>query len=77
MHDAEVDAVLARAVDNLEEAAGISRRDGVDTCGFDALNFPVEQIIRHFRLNNVVNAGTAAAPSALGEFDEVQAGDGF
>ena len=76
MRDAEVDAVFASAVDDLKEATGISSGDGVHAGGFDSLNFAIEQVVGHFRLNDVVDAGAAAAPGAFGKFDEFQAGDG-
>ena len=75
MDDTEVDAVFAGAVDDLQEATRISGGDGIDASGYNALNFSIEQVIGHFGLDEVVDAGAAAAPGAFRKFDELEAGN--
>ena len=38
------------------------------------LNLPFEKVARHFRLDQVIDACAAAAPGALGKFDEFEMG---
>ena len=70
MHDTQVHAFLLSPVDDLEETAGIAGSNDVSASGFDVLDFSLEQLVRHFGLNDVVDARAAAAPRRFGELDE-------
>ena len=77
MHDLELDAARGEAVADLEQAAGIARGD--DGCAGvgDMVEFALEKFVGHFGLDEVVDAGAAAAPHRFGQRLEVEAGDFF
>lgn len=70
MDDAQGKAALARAVLNLQQAAGVAGGDGVRAGDGDVIEFALEKFGRHFGLNYIVDAGAPAAPGAFGEFDQ-------
>ena len=65
MHDPQGQVLFSGAVDDLQKAAWISGRDGWRGGRFDMLHFAVEKFVRHFRLDQIVNPGAAAAPGAF------------
>ena len=77
MDDAQGEAAFAGAVLDLEEAAGIAGGDGVGAGDCDVIEFTIEKLGGHFRLNDVIDAGAAAAPFAFSEFDEFEFGNRF
>ena len=72
MNDAQLHPSLFRAIDELQETTGISGGNNFRAGGLDVGEFALQQVIGHFRLNEVVNAGAAAAPVRLGRLDEFQ-----
>ena len=71
MDHAEVQAVFAGTVLNLEKAPGIASRDSRDTRFPDFIDFTIEKFAGHFRLNDIVDSRAAAAPGALRQFDQL------
>src|SRR5688572_27866477 len=72
MRNAHGQLLLAEAIHDLEEAAGIAGRDDLGTRGLDMLNYAFEKVARHFGLDQVIDARAAAAPRAFGEFNEFE-----
>ena len=72
MHDAHGQLPVAEAVHDLEQATGVAGRDHLGARGLDMLNLAFEEVARHFRLDQVIDARAAAAPRALGKFDEFE-----
>jgi len=60
----------------LEEAAGIASGDDVGLEWGDKLSFAVAEGSGCIGLNEIVNAGGAAADGSFGNFEEVDAGNG-
>ena len=60
----------------MQQAAGIAGRDDLRLRGSEVSHFPVQEILSHLRLDQVVNARAAATPSALRQFHECQSRDG-
>ena len=77
MRDAQWQAFAFRAVDELEQAPWVARGDDFAACRADVLHLPIEKLIGHLGLSEIVNACAAAAPVALREFNELHAGNGF
>ena len=77
MRSAEVQAFRLRAVDDLEQAAGVAGGDDFRLGRADVLHLAFEELVGHLGLREVVNARAAAAPVALGQFHELHTGDGF
>ena len=71
MNHAEVQAVFAGTVLNLEKAPGVASRDSRDTRFSDFIDFTIEKFARHFRLNEIINSRAATAPGALRKFDQL------
>ena len=63
------------AIDQLQKAAGIAGRDDRGAGALDVLELALQELVGHPRLDEIVDAGAAAAPVALGQFDEPEAGD--
>ena len=76
MYDAERKILLARPVKDLQKAAGIAGGDDRSAGGFDVAELAIEEIARHFRLDQIVDAGATAAPCAFRQFDKFEIGDG-
>lgn len=72
MSDAQRNFLLSCAVYDLQHAARIS--GGHDGClgGFDMLQLAFQKIASHFWLDEIVNSGTATAPGALREFNQLE-----
>lgn len=70
MNDADGERGVAEAVLDLEEATWIAGGDDIGAGGFDVGHLAMEEVIGHFGLNEVVNAGAAAAPGAFRKFHE-------
>jgi len=77
MRSAEVQAFRLRAVDDLEQAAGVAGGDDFRPGRADVLHLAFEELVGHLGLREVVDARAAAAPVALGQFHELHTGDGF
>jgi len=60
MDHAEVQSALFGAVDELEEAAGVGGGDDGCAGGLDVVEFALEELVGHFRLDEVVDAGGAS-----------------
>lgn len=69
--------LFAHAVHHVREAAGISRRDHLSFRRFDVVQFAVEKLVRHFRLDQIVNARAAATPGAFGKLGQIQVRNGL
>jgi len=63
---AEVQAFLFRSGNDLQKTAGIACRHDFRAGGFDMFDFSLKQFVRHFRLNEIVDTGAAAAPRGFG-----------
>ena len=71
MHALNLLATGGEAVGDLEEAARIpSSKDGRASFR-DVIQLSLEELVGHFGLDEVVDAGAAAAPGAFGQFDEL------
>lgn len=77
MHHPKFQTVLRRAIDQLQEAAWVCRRDGRSSRGLDVLDFATEKLARHFRLREIVYAGAPAAPIGFGEINQFEIRNGF
>lgn len=75
MGDAEGQALGLGAVEDLQHAAGVAGGDDGRAGALDVLQLAVEQFTRLLGLRDVVDARTAAAPGALGQLGDLQAGD--
>lgn len=75
MDDAKRESLLAGAIENLEETAGVPGGDSRCAGGFDVAEFACEEVASHFGLDQIVNAGATAAPGALGKFDQFEIGN--
>ena len=75
MDDAEIQPFLFRAVDQLEQAAGIRGGDDIRAGGFDVPQLAGEQGVGGVRVRQVINTRAAAAPGGFGEFNEFQTGN--
>ena len=70
MYDAQLQSFLRRTVDELKQAAGISRRHSRRSGGLDVFDFAREKIVRHLWLREVIDACAAAAPTGFGKFNQ-------
>ena len=68
-------AAGGEAVLDLEEAAGVAGGDDGRSGGGDVVELALEEFVGHFGLDEVVDAGAAAAPHGFGEGLEVEAGN--
>src|SRR5579871_2139938 len=59
----------------LQQAAGVTRRDGIDGQRGDELRLAVPELRRRPWLHEVVDPGRAAADGALRDLDHLEAGD--
>ena len=75
MRDPERHTALPATGHQLQEASRIPGGDDRRPCGDHVVHLPLEQLSRHFRLRQVVNPGTAAAPGRLGKVDEINSGN--
>src|ERR1700733_14554006 len=75
MHRVDVEAALAEAVLDLEEAAGVAGGDDRGAGGGDVVDFALKELVGHLGLDEVVDAGAATTPHGFGERLEVEAGD--
>jgi hypothetical protein len=75
VQDLEVEAFAAGAHGELEVAAGVGGEDGVDVDFADLLHLAVEDGVAHLALDEVVDAGAAAAVVGVGEGDDLEFGD--
>ena len=62
MHHLELLSPGFCAILDLEVAAWVGSCNDGGAGSSDVVEFPGEQLLRHFRLDNVVNPGTPAAP---------------
>ena len=76
MHDFDLGAAGGEAVLDLEEAAGVAGGDDGGAGGGNVVELALLEFPGHFGLDEVVDAGAAAAPHRLGQRHEVEAGDG-
>ena len=75
MNGGDVEAALAETVLDLEEAAGVAGGDDRGAGGGDVVDFALEKLVGHLGLDEVVDAGAAAAPHRFGEGLYLQAGN--
>jgi len=68
-------AGATQAAHELQETAGVGGDDGVGVSGEQVLDFPVAELLGGFRLEQVVDAGGAAAEGGFGNFGDLEAGD--
>ena len=68
-------AAGGEAVLDLKETTGIAGGDNGRARGSDVVEFALEKFIRHFGLDQVVDARAAAAPHRLGQRHDVEAGN--
>src|SRR6185503_3222798 len=76
MSHADVQAGAAASILHLQETTGIPRRDDLRAGALDVFHFAFEEIVRHGRLNQIVDARAATAPHALGQFSELEIWNG-
>ena len=75
MNHPQIHPFLPGAIDELQKTTGVARGYDFRPGGPDMFEFATEELIGHLRLHNIVNAGAAAAPRALGQFDQFQIRD--
>ena len=75
MNDSERQALPLGAITNLEKASRVSRGHDFSPGAFDVLELALEKIVGHFRLDEIVYAGTAATPSAFRQLHQLQIRD--
>ena len=75
MHHAQFHTSLFAPGDQLQQAAGVSGGHDSGLGGNDVGHLAVQQLIRHFRLREIVDARTAAAPIGLGQFHQLDSGN--
>src|SRR6185437_16626896 len=75
MHDAQIQALAFRAIDNLEQAARIAGGDDLRAGGLDVPELSCEKFVRHFRLDKVINASAPATPAAFRQLNQFQVWD--
>jgi len=66
----------AEAAHKLEETAGVGGDDGVGVGGQEVGYFAVAELLGGFGLEEVVDAGGAAAEGGFGDLGDLKAGDG-
>jgi hypothetical protein len=76
MDQAHRDFLPADAVGDVGQAAGIAGRHDGGFGGDDVLELAVQQLIGHLRLDQIVDARAAAAPSALRQLRQCELGNG-
>ncbi len=72
MKDAELEASLFRAVDELKETAGVCGGDGGCAGGLNVIELAFKELAGHLGLDQVIYSGTAAARGTLGQLNEPQ-----
>src|SRR6266567_6593864 len=76
MDDAHGEVLIPRAVDDLQQTPRVASGNDARLGAADVLELPLEQSGGHLRLNQVVDARATAAPSAFGQFNQCQMGNG-
>ena len=76
MHNTEIKSLPPRAANELQQATGIRRRNDLRSGLLDMLQLSYEELIGHFRLDQVIDAGAAAAPRAFLQLDQFEIGNG-
>ncbi len=74
MQDFDILFALAQACGQLHVATGVARGDDGRAGALDMAQFAREQLCRHFRLGDIVDARAAAAPVRLRQFLQLQPG---
>src|SRR5215469_3456348 len=67
VNDSQVQTFIARAINQLQQAAWICGGHNLRTGGLDVLDFPLQKLAGHLRLNQIVNPSAPAAPGAFGQ----------
>src|SRR5262245_19925561 len=75
MKERHVQAALAAAERDLEQAARVRRRDYLGAGLGDPRDLPLQELARHLGLEQIVDAGAAAAEIAVAELHELEPGD--
>ena len=70
MDDSEVHLLGASAIDELQQAAWVTGSDDRRARGFNVAQLAVEKLVGHLGLDEIVNAGAAAAPGAFREINQ-------
>jgi hypothetical protein len=68
-------AGLSQASTNLQQTADVPRGDDLGPRIPDAVELSLQDLPRHFSLQQVIHPGTAAAGIRVGQFDKPKAGD--
>ena len=77
MNHAQRQILFSRAVRHVRETTRISRCNDFTFRRFDVLQFSIKKFVRHFRLDQIVNARAAATPRAFGKLRQFQIRDCF
>src|SRR4051812_11633606 len=72
MDDAHWQVRFLRAIEDLEQAAGVGGGDDICTGTPNVLQLALQKVIRHLRLDEIVDPGASAAPGALRQLHQLQ-----
>ena len=70
MNDTQLQSLIRRAVNQLEQATRIRRGDNRSAGGPDVFEFSVKQLPGHFGLGKIVDTRAPAAPVRFGQFNQ-------
>src|SRR5262245_24226360 len=76
MCDAQREVGFSRAIQNLQETPRIPGGHNPAASGADMFELALKKLLRHFRLDQIINARAAATPRAFRQFNQFEMRNG-